>query len=105
MTITSVLKFKSFNSYSLKKTESFVEKEARLLNLTFNVQPLKSKKKRFTLLKSPHVHKKARDQYELSTFTNILRLKGSKDDTISLFRNLKNRLEKDITLQVLFEKK
>jgi small subunit ribosomal protein S10 len=104
MIITSTLKLKSFNNYSLKKTEVFIKEKAKLLDLTFNAKQLKNKKKRFTLLKSPHVHKKARDQYELSTFTNVLSLRGSKKNTLSFFQTFQRNLEKDITMQLLFEK-
>ena len=32
--------------------------------------------KRFTVLKSPHVHKKARDQYEIRTYKSIVTFKN-----------------------------
>ena len=43
MIIKSTLKLKSFNNYSLKKTEVFIKEKAKLLDLTFNAKQLQNK--------------------------------------------------------------
>ena len=102
--IISNINLKSFNSHSLKEAEFFFKKQTKLLDLNFKKKNIKKVIKRFTLLKSPHVYKKARDQYECVTYKNILQIKGSKVATLSLFRLIKNQIEKDVTYEITFEK-
>ena len=102
--IISNINLKSFNNYSLKKTEIFFKEQTKILNLKLKTKSIKKITKRFNLLKSPHVYKKARDQYECVTYKNILQIKGSKVATLSLFRTLKNQVEKDVTCEITFEK-
>jgi ribosomal protein S10 len=48
---------------SLKKIVKFKD---------FNTVPLPSKKKKITLLRSPHVYKKAKAQYQHSQYSNVI---------------------------------
>ncbi len=52
---------------------------------------LPQKKKRFTLLRSPHVDKKARDQFEQITYNRLISLKLVLTDNtmLSLYRFIK----------------
>jgi small subunit ribosomal protein S10 len=50
------------------------------------ISTLPKKTKRLTILKSPHVNKKARDQYEINTYSVIITWKPSND--ISFYYNL-----------------
>jgi small subunit ribosomal protein S10 len=62
------------------------------------------KKKRFTILKSPHVHKKARDQFELETHTKILKIKGTSQNIKEFMEILEMKVLTDITYLVSFKK-
>ena len=56
-----------------------------------------------TVLKSPHVHKKARDQFELTIYTQILLLKGQKNSLKQFFCDLTN--DSDMKYSILLNKK
>ena len=104
MEIKSIIKLKSYNSNSLIEITNLLNQYAESFNLASNIVSVKTKKKRFTLLRSPHVHKKARDQYELVTYTRLLKTKGSDLNTRLLLNKLKNSINKDISYYILFEK-
>ena len=57
------------------------------------------KKKRITLLKSPHVHKKAREQFEMSKFSFISNFSIPKSKTTEFFYFLKLNTPKNIDLK------
>ncbi|KAF3980775.1 MAG: 30S ribosomal protein S10, partial [Methylococcales symbiont of Iophon sp. n. MRB-2018] len=44
--------------------------------------PLPTRKERFTVLTSPHVNKKARDQYELRTYVSLMDVIEPTDKTV-----------------------
>jgi len=104
MTIKSKLKFKSFNVYKLNEIINNLKTQALENNLTSKIINLKTNKKKFTLLKGPHVHKKARDQFELSTYTKILLLSGNQKSIENFIILLEQDLIEDITYSVSFEK-
>lgn len=60
--------FKSFHPKLLKKSLDKITKKAKLMNINIRglvFLPLKTK--RFTVLRSPHVYKKSREQFEIKT--------------------------------------
>jgi ribosomal protein S10 len=52
----------------LKSLENFLKK----LNILYSIIHLPIKRKRLTLLKSPHVNKSAREQFEIKTYKTII---------------------------------
>ena len=52
----------------LKSLKSFLKK----LNILYSIIHLPIKRKRLTLLKSPHVNKSAREQFEIKTYKTII---------------------------------
>ena len=72
--------------YSIDKTLlaiylKFLKQVLNKLNITYSHINLPMKSKKITLLKSPHIHKKAREQFEMKTFKtlfNINKLRISK---------------------------
>ena len=52
----------------LKSLEQFLKK----LNIFYSIVHLPSKKKHLTLLKSPHVNKSAREQFEIKTYKTLI---------------------------------
>jgi len=68
------------------------EELKKFQNISVNIVSLPLKIKKFTVLKSPHVDKKDRDQFELRTYIKLIHIlldttiKTRKDDLSSLFR-------------------
>lgn len=61
---------KSYNHYYIKKSVIHLSKTIQKWNIPLiqiKCIPLPEDRKKITLLKSPHVHKKAREQFELLT--------------------------------------
>lgn len=50
--------------------------------------PLPNKKKRFTVLRSPHIDKESREQFELITHGRILDILGPSDETMNALMKL-----------------
>jgi len=50
--------------------------------------PLPTNKKIFTVLKSPHVNKKAREQFELNSFKRLLDIYSSSSKTVDALMKL-----------------
>jgi ribosomal protein S10 len=68
-------KFKSFHNYNLKLIlPKILKKVTSLTNYKINFVSLPTKIERFTVLRSPHVDKKSREQFELRKYTKILNL-------------------------------
>ena len=57
---------------------SFLENILKKLNLAYTSTNLPLKTKKITLLKSPHVHKKAREQFEIKKFKKLFTIKNFK---------------------------
>jgi small subunit ribosomal protein S10 len=78
---------------------------------SFNLIPkgpiiLPATSKLYTVLRSPHVHKKARDQFELKTVRRLLVLKFNSKDMINLKFLLNNiyNLSSSVQVKINFKK-
>lgn len=78
----------SFNSTILKIYSFFLSKLAKKLNCRYSISFLPKKSKKIILLKSPHVHKKAREQFQVLTYSFILILVVSKVSEIISYTKL-----------------
>lgn len=78
------LNIKSLNKESIILYQRFLEKIFKNFDLKYNVFNLPTTKKRITLLKSPHVNKSAREQFELKSYkcTFFFRNKITKQSTL-----------------------
>jgi len=72
-----IIKIKSVDKKTLKIYQRFFTKVIKKLNICFNIINLPNKKKLITLLKSPHVNKKAREQFEHITYQKIFFIKSN----------------------------
>ncbi len=63
---------KSSCNYTLKAYVSYLELLFKKLNLTVSVFYLPSSERKLTLLKSPHVYKKAKEQFKIATYKVVL---------------------------------
>ncbi len=66
------IKASSLNKTTLKIYYYFLIKYFSKLNLKFSIISLPKKKKKITLLSSPHVFKKAREQFEIVTYSFVI---------------------------------
>lgn len=55
----------------------FIEKLGNLLKISVSVTALPSTVSKISVFRSPHVHKKAKDHFEIRNFKFLLTLKGS----------------------------
>ncbi len=71
-TLSVQLSMKSVNSQVLTFYKTFLKKVLLNLNLKYTMIGMPTKIKRITLLKSPHVNKSAREQFEMKTYKTTL---------------------------------
>ena len=72
------IKLKSFNHIILENISKMCLYEAKKLNLTkASIVRLPNKLKKFSLIKSPHVHKKSREQFEIINYSRLLEFEGT----------------------------
>lgn len=95
---------KSINKLSLNSYTAFLQNQFKVTNLKYTLFNLPIKKKRVTLLKSPHVNKTAREQFEIKFYKTIIKL-----DSTNLSSNQKFFLfiinkPKTITLKISLNK-
>ncbi|MFM7586061.1 MAG: 30S ribosomal protein S10, partial [Bacteroidota bacterium] len=77
------IKLKSFDYNLVDKTADKIVKTVKLTSaVVIGPIPLPTRKKIFTVLKSPHVNKKAREQFQLCTYRRILDIHGSSAKTV-----------------------
>lgn len=78
----------------------FLVKILKKFNINYSIVNLPTTKKRITLLKSPHVNKKAKDQFEICYYKTIVcfDLKSSLD----LIKNLIVNKPKSVSLKIFF---
>ncbi len=62
--------------------------------------PLPNKKRKYTVLRSPHVNKKSRDQYELCEHKRLLYIYGSSSITVDALMKLELPAGIDVVIKV-----
>ncbi|WP_212113258.1 30S ribosomal protein S10 [Candidatus Shikimatogenerans silvanidophilus] len=83
------IKLKSYANTLLDKYTKEIVKAVNSTNAIVNGPiPLPTKKKIYTILCSPHVHKKSRDQYELRTHVRLLDVYNASTKTIDVLVGL-----------------
>lgn len=70
------LKLKSINKKILHFYINFLKNIYIKLNIKFNIVMLPIKTKRITLLRSPHVFKKSREQFQITSYTSLICIKN-----------------------------
>ena len=68
------LKIKSIDEKSLKIYLTKIEKVLKTIKIDYKLFNLPKKRRRITLLKSPHVNKTAREQFEIIHYTSVIQL-------------------------------
>jgi ribosomal protein S10 len=62
------IKIKSSCSYTLKAYTFYLESILKSLSIKYSIFNLPKEEQKFTLLKSPHVYKKAKEQFKINMF-------------------------------------
>lgn len=70
------IKIKSLDQESILLYKNFISETMSKLNLPFTISNMPNKKKRITLLKSPHVNKKAREQFQITSYKTSFEIKS-----------------------------
>jgi len=99
-----LLEITSSNFNSIKLFHNTLIKLNKLKTIKFsiiNTLNKKVKKKKFTVQKSPHVNKNAREQFETSFYTKIIKI-YSYNPLLLLFviKRIKNELNSDVGLKI-----
>ena len=66
------IKINAINNSVLNLYAFFLSNVFKKLNVQYALTSLPTKKKRITVLKSPHVHKSSREQFEIKSYTKLL---------------------------------
>jgi small subunit ribosomal protein S10 len=71
------IKLKSFNHITLESISQTCLMEAKKQNLSnISLTRLPKKVQKFSLIRSPHVHKKSREQFEIIHYKRLIVLEG-----------------------------
>jgi len=62
--------------------------------------PLPTKKEKFTVLRSPHVNKKAREQFQLCTYKRLIDIHSSSPKTVDALMKLELASGVDVEIKV-----
>ena len=79
MNLKYQIKIKSLHKESVKLYINFLQKMLRKIKVNFSIIALPEKKNRVTLLKSPHVNKSSREQFEIRYYRTLLKIKSDID--------------------------
>ncbi len=79
---------KSSCNYTLKAYVSYLELLFKKLNLNSSIFYLPSSERKITLLKSPHVYKKAKEQFKVATYKVVISIEITNNLSLSQIGSL-----------------
>ena len=83
------IKLKSYDHNLIDKTADKIVRTVKSTGAIVNGPiPLPTNKSIFTVLRSPHVHKESREQFELNTFKRLLDIFSSSQKTVDSLTKL-----------------
>lgn len=89
MTYKIRMKLKSFDHTLVDKTAEKIVKTVRNTGAVVTGPiPLPTQKKIYTVLRSPHVNKKSREQFQLSTYKRLLDIYSATNKTVDALQKL-----------------
>ncbi len=95
------IKLKSYDHNLVDKSAEKIVKTVRSTGAVVTGPiPLPTRKKIFTVLRSPHVNKKAMDQFELSTYKRLLDIYSSTSKTVDALMKLELPSGVDVEIKV-----
>ena len=95
------IKLKSYDHNLVDKSAERIVKTVRVSGAVVSGPiPLPTNKKIFTVLKSPHVNKTARDQFQLCTYKRLMDIYSSTSKTIDALMKLELPSGVDVEIKV-----
>ncbi len=95
------ISLKAFDHKSIDRSAlEIVDTARRTGALVMGPIPLPTKIEKYTLLRSPHVNKKARDQFEIRTHKRILDIIQTTDKTIDALMKLDLAAGVDVEIKI-----
>lgn len=92
------IRFQTYNLESLKTYKDSLKNLALKYNLNFSSINLPVEKKKFTVLKSPHVNKRAKEQFEIRLHNGLITL-TTNIFSETLLQTLKTSLQSDVLVK------
>ena len=95
------IKLKSYDHSLVDKSSEKIVKAVKATGaVVVGPIPLPTKKEKFTVLKSPHVNKKARDQYQLCTYKRLVDIYSNSSKTVDAFMKIELPSGVDVEIKV-----
>ena len=82
------LTYSSLSKTALNSYKTYLNLQFSKFNFEFVLISLPKKRKRTTLLKSPHVNKKAREQFQVCAYKRLLDIYSSSSKTVDALMKL-----------------
>lgn len=102
MTNNKSIKLYSKDKKSLKRFIKLLKKiSTKWKNLTFVFKNIKKKRKKITILKSPHVNKKAQTQFQSLTYSTLIKYSSWEiKKSYILLKKIRNNLFPDVKIKI-----
>ncbi|TAG01032.1 MAG: 30S ribosomal protein S10 [Cytophagia bacterium] len=95
------IKLKSYDHNLLDKSAERIVKAVKATQAVVNGPiPMPTKKEIFTVLRSPHVNKKAREQFQLATHKRLIDIYSSSPKTVDALMKLELPSGVDVEIKV-----
>ena len=95
------IKLKSYDHSLVDKSSENIVKAVKATGaVVVGPIPLPTKKEKFTVLKSPHVNKKARDQYQLCTYKRLVDIYSNSSKTVDALMKIELPSGVDVEIKV-----
>ena len=95
------IKLKSYDHNLVDKSAEKIVKTVKMTGAVVSGPiPLPTEKKIFTVLKSPHVNKKAREQFQLCSYKRVMDIHSSSSKTVDALMKLELPSGVDVEIKV-----
>ncbi|SMD41657.1 SSU ribosomal protein S10P [Aquiflexum balticum DSM 16537] len=95
------IKLKSYDHSLVDKSSEKIVKAVKSTGaIVVGPIPLPTKKEKFTVLKSPHVNKKARDQFQLCTYKRLVDIYSNSSKTVDALMKIELPSGVDVEIKV-----
>ncbi len=95
------IRLKAFDHWVIDQTASDIVRAAQKTGATVRGPiPLPTRRERWTVLKSPHIDKKSREQFELRTHKRLIEIVDSRPQTIDALTKLDVPAGVDVEIRV-----
>ncbi|MCL6258007.1 30S ribosomal protein S10 [Aquiflexum sp. TKW24L] len=95
------IKLKSYDHSLVDKSSEKIVKAVKATGaIVVGPIPLPTKKEKFTVLSSPHVNKKARDQYQLCTYKRLVDIYSNSSKTVDALMKIELPSGVDVEIKV-----